>query len=205
MKMMKNFVSGILSGIMVSIGGAAFLMCENRIAGAVLFSVALLSICFMGYSLYTGRIGFMTENHGKEDWSNLMLGLLGNILGTVICGLLMKYAIPALREAANAVCTSKLAQPWYGTLVRGFFCGVLMYIAVAVYRMHKSTLGILFCIPVFILSGFEHSIADVYYFFASDRIGMKTLLFILLVILGNSAGSLAVSWMTGCIRTSDNK
>ena len=198
--MLKKIVSGILSGILVSIGGAVFLSCENRVVGAVLFSVALLSICFMGYSLYTGKVGFMAEKHGKEEWSILLWGLLGNLIGTLFCGLILKFAVPSMRETANTVCQAKLTQPWYGTLVRGAFCGMLMYLAVAIYRNHKSPLGILFGIPVFILSGFEHSIADMFYFACSDQYSLKTLLFIVLVVLGNSAGALLLCAMTVFIR-----
>ena len=71
--MLKKVMSGIAAGIMVSIGGAVFLACENRIAGAVLFSVALLSICMAGYSLYTGKVGFIPEKHDKEAFSVLFL------------------------------------------------------------------------------------------------------------------------------------
>ena len=198
--MIKKTVSGVLSGILVSIGGAVFLVCENRVVGAVLFSVALLSICYMGYSLYTGKIGFMTEKHDREAWSVLLLGLLGNLIGTLLCGLVLKYTIPSMRSAANAVCDSKLLQPWYASFVRGAFCGMLMYLAVSIYRDHKSPLGILFCIPVFILSGFEHSIADMFYFACSDRYLGYTIVFILLVVFGNSAGALLLSWLTGIVK-----
>ena len=198
--MLKKTVSGILSGILVSIGGAVFLACENRVVGAVMFSVALLSICYMGYSLYTGKIGFMTEKHDREAFRILLFGLLGNVIGTILSGLVLKLAIPSMREAANTLAEGKLLQPWYGTLVRGFFCGILMYLAVGIFRGHKTPVGILFCIPVFILSGFEHSIADVFYFACSDVLNLKTILFILLVILGNTLGSLAISWMSGFVK-----
>ena len=194
--MMKKTVSGILAGVLVSIGGAVFLACENKVVGAVLFCVALLSICYMGYSLYTGKIGFMTEKHGKEEWQVLLFGLLGNLIGTLICGFLLKFTIPSMRETANTICSAKLLQPWYGTLVRGTFCGILMYLAVSIYRNHKSPLGILFCIPVFILSGFEHSIADMFYFACSDQYSFYTVVFICLVVIGNSIGALLISWLT---------
>ena len=51
-------LDGVLAGLIVSIGGAELLSCENRIAGAVLFSVALLAICYFSFNLYTGKVGF---------------------------------------------------------------------------------------------------------------------------------------------------
>ena len=54
-------------------------------------------------------------------------------------------------------------------------------------------LGILFCIPVFVLSGFEHSIADMFYFaLAGAMFRPGSLLFLFLVVLGNSAGGLFI-------------
>ena len=84
------------------------------------------------------------------------------------------------------------------TLFRGFFCGVLMYVAVWVYREKKTVVGILFCIPVFILSGFEHSIADMFYFSLAGTVFQgRSLLFLLLVVLGNSLGGLFIPCLQG--------
>ncbi|MBQ6550854.1 MAG: formate/nitrite transporter family protein [Lachnospiraceae bacterium] len=203
--MLKKVGSGIAAGIMVSIGGAVFLACESRIAGAVLFSVALLSICFAGYSLYTGKIGFIPEKHDKEAVSVLLTGLLGNTLGTILCGLLIRYAFSASAETAETICTAKLAQTFFGTLIRGTFCGILMYTAVKIYRDNKSPLGVLFCIPVFILSGFEHSVADIFYFAASGIVSVKAFGFILTVILGNSIGGMLLPVLTGVLSKGDRE
>lgn len=186
----KNILSGISAGLVIALGGSVFLACENRYVGAVLFSVALLCICFKGYSLYTGKVGYIPEAHGKEEWSVLLLGLLGNLIGTYISGVAVKYAIPAIGETALTICTAKLTQTAMSTLIRGIFCGLLMYLAVSIYRDNKTPLGILFCIPVFILSGFEHSIADMFYFAASGIVSWKAFGFIWLVILGNSIGGM---------------
>ena len=203
--MLKKVGSGAAAGIMVSIGGAVFLACESRIAGAVLFSVALLSICFAGYSLYTGKIGFIPEKHDKEAVSVLLTGLLGNTLGTILCGLLIRYAFQASAETAETICTAKLAQTFFGTLIRGTFCGILMYTAVKIYRDNKSPLGVLFCIPVFILSGFEHSVADIFYFAASGIVSVKAFGFILTVILGNSIGGMLLPVLTGVLSKGDRE
>ena len=176
--MLKKIVSGISSGILISLGGAVFLACDNKYVGAALFCVALVCICIKGYSLYTGKIGFIPEKHGKEEFSVLLLGLLGNVIGTVICGYLIRFGLPALGETAEKICTLKLEQTFVSTLIRGFFCGVLMYLAVSIYRDKKTVVGILFCIPVFILAGFEHSVADMFYFAASGIVSLKAFAFI---------------------------
>ena len=188
--MLRKVLSGVCAGLLITIGGSVYLACDDRYAGAVLFSVALLCICLKGYSLFTGKVGFMPEKHGKEEWSVLLLGLLGNLLGTALGGLLIRCALPGLGAAAEALCAGKLTQTGLQTFLRGTFCGMLMYLAVSIYRDRKDIVGILFCIPVFILSGFEHSIADIFYFAAAGSVSMRGFVFIWLVILGNSLGGM---------------
>ena len=200
--MLKKILSGVCAGVCITMGGAVYLAVENRIAGAVLFSVALLCICYRGYSLFTGKVGFLPEKHDKEAFSVLFLGLLGNFLGTLAGGLLVRLALPNLGEAARVLCEAKLVQqPWYGTLIRGVLCGVLMYLAVSIFRDKKTPLAILFCIPVFILSGFEHSIADMFYFAASGIVSGKACLFLWIVVLGNSVGGMLLPLLTGKEKT----
>ena len=195
--MLKKVLSGVQAGIMISIGGAVFLACDNRYIGAALFTVALLTICIKGYSLYTGKIGFIPEKHDKEAFSVLLTGLLGNLIATVICGYLIRFGLPALGSAAETLWAAKLTQAWWQTLIRAFFCGVLMYLAVAVFRDRKTPIGILFCIPTFILSGFEHSIADLFYLAAAGAFSVPSLAFSGLVLLGNAAGAMLLPLLDG--------
>ena len=191
---------GILAGVMVSIGGAVLLSVDNRYIGAALFSIALLVICYFGFNLYTGKVGFLWNTHNRAALSMAFLGLLGNLLGTVLVGVLLAAALPQLREAALAACEKRLTQLPLQTVIRGFFCGILMYSAVWIYREKKTVTGILFCIPVFILAGFEHSVADMFYFALAGLFNVNAIVFILLVVLGNSLGGVfipAVQSLTG--------
>ena len=67
-----------------------------------------------------------------------------------------------------------------------------MYTAVEIFKEKKTPLGIIFCIPVFILCGFEHSIADMFYFGASGIFTAKILTFELAAVLGNTVGGLVL-------------
>ena len=187
--MLNKIASGVCAGILISIGGSVFLSCENKVIGALLFTVALLCICYKGYSLFTGKVGYLPEKADKEAFSVLLLGLLGNAIGTVCCGFLLRVAVPAIGAAAETLCSGKLeTQALWQTFVRAVFCGILMYLAVSIFRDSKTPLAILFCIPVFILSGFEHSIADLYYFAASGIVSLQAFAFLWVVIVGNSVG-----------------
>lgn len=195
---LKKICSGINAGIMIVIGCAVFLACtaktENNsimnVFGAFFFAVALLTICIKGYSLYTGKVGYLPEKHGKEEFSVLFLGLLGNAIACVVFGFMIKYSLPNLQIQAKAICTSKLnSQAFMQTFFRAVFCGILMYVAVSIFRDNKTIAGILFAIPVFILSGYEHSVADIGYFAISGIVSWEAFGFIWIVIAGNSIGA----------------
>jgi nitrite transporter NirC len=191
--MLRKTVSGIFAGIMISIGGSVFLSCMgiNKILAACLFSVALLCICLQGYSLYTGKIGFIVSDHSREAVSTLLLGLLGNVIATLVFGIALGYATPSIKDAAVMICEAKLDQELPAAFIRACFCGVLMYQAVSIFKNHnKNIVGILFCIPVFILSGFEHSIANMFYFSAAGIFSLDVVIYIFVVIAGNSMGAI---------------
>ena len=188
--MLRDTLSGVSAGICIALGGSVFLATDNRVVGAVLFSVALLCICMKGYALFTGKVGFVPEDHGRPALQLLLAGLLGNLIGTFLCGRLLRLGLPALSDAARTICAAKLTQAPAAALIRGVFCGILMYLAVSIWKERQSPLGILFCIPVFILSGFEHSIADMFYFAVSGIVSLKAFLFLWLVIIGNALGAM---------------
>ena len=187
--MLKQTVSGICAGIMIAIGGSVFLSCDNRVVGAILFSVALLCICFKGYALFTGRVGFLPDAHTKADLTGVLGGLLGNAIATTLLGWVVRYATP-VGDKAYLICSAKLDQAVGQTLIRAVLCGVLMYLAVSIYKEGKGIAGILFCVPVFILSGFEHSIANMFYFAASGMVSLQAFGYLWLVIAGNAVGGM---------------
>ncbi len=185
---MRILLSGILAGICVAIGGCVYLNISNNVIAAIFFSIALLMVCYLELHLYTGKIGFVVHNHNKKDLADLGLMLIGNVLGTVCIGLI---PLNIDSEKIETIITNKIALNIPLIFINGFMCGVLMYVAVYIFKNKQSIVGILFCIPTFILCGFEHVIADIYYFVASKTINKDTLIFLAIVLLGNTLGSLA--------------
>ena len=198
--MLRKILDGVSAGLMIVIGCSVYLACEDKVVGAVLFAVALLTICYKGLSLFTGKGGFIPEKYGKEEVSTLLLGLLGNAIATCALGYLIGLALPNLQATAKVAYEAKLTQEWWQTFIRAIFCGVLMYVAVSVYRENKSVVGILFAVPVFILSGFEHSIADMGYFGISGQVSFDAFIFILIVIVGNAVGGMLLPILQGKLK-----
>ncbi len=190
---MKTVFSGIAAGFAVALGGAVYLSCDNKYVGAVLFAVALLAICCLGFALFTGKAGFIVASHTKKDISELLLCLPGNLVGAFLGAKAFAAASPAAVEKAMTACSTRLLQTMPQAFFKALLCGVLMYIAVAVFRKKNSPLGVIFCIPVFILSGFEHSIADMFYFSLSGIVSLDAFIYIWIIILGNFVGSAAIA------------
>ena len=69
-------------------------------------------------------------------------------------------------------------------VLKSFLCGVIMYIAVKMYRC-KPPLGIIFGIPLFILCGLQHSIANVITLGVTKSFDVS----IFIVVIGNFLGS----------------
>lgn len=197
MTFIKNLCSAILAGIMISFGGGVFLACENKVVGALLFSLGLTVILINGFLLFTGKTAYLLEN--KPSYIPYLLTIwLGNILGCMLTGALVMVAKPALAQTASALCKAKLSQSPWQTLILGALCGVLVYIAVDYFKSDKDKkafpkyLLVFTCVPAFILCGFEHSVADMFYFAASSCHALYTwqgILYILLVSAGNLIGA----------------
>ena len=182
---------------MISIGGTIYLSLENKMLGAFLFSIGLFAICTNGYNLYTGKIGYVIENKIKY-LLELLLTLLGNVIGTVSCGYLLSLSRigTSLREKAQLICEIKLNDNLLSIFILAVFCGIIMYLAVDLYKKLNDFgkyMGIFLGITVFILAGFEHCVANMYYFSAADMWSWKTVLYVLVMVLGNSTGSILLA------------
>ncbi len=195
--MKKSILEGTAAGLFISIGGAVYLSCENKVVGAILFSVALLSICLIGLQLFTGKVGMIIWSHTKSDFISLGGCLIGNALGTLAGSFIVGIARPALIDTSATLVANKLAINSYAQIfMASVLCGVLMYTAVWCYKQKNTLSAIFFCVPVFILSGFEHSIADMFYFFLARSFTVPSFLFIVIVVLGNSVGGMLVPLLT---------
>jgi formate/nitrite transporter FocA (FNT family) len=211
MKHLKCFVSGILAGIAIGLGGGIYLTClatianGGRIVGSILFSIGLFLVCSLGLNLYTGKIGYVFENR-KDYLLSLLEMILGNAGGAIGLGYLLSATSlnKLLAETAQTCSLNKIldlgqgGQSWYSCLINAFFCGVLVFLAVDLYKKSENHLikvvGLFGCVTAFVALGFEHCIADMFYFAFSNMWGThfgEAILAMLLFILGNSLGSIA--------------
>lgn len=192
----------IMSGIMIGIGGTIYLMSENKYIGGFLFSFGLFTIIQLGFALYTGKVGYIPEN--KPIYiREVLITLLGNIIGTGITALLIRLTRigDKVHEGAVAAMATKMSDGVLSRLILGFFCGMLMYLAVdnaknCRAKGHDTSLifGTVVPVMLFIFCGFNHSIADCFYLFAAD-VSVSGILYIIVVAIGNALGGMFIPLM----------
>ena len=86
-----------------------------------------------------------------------------------------------------------LIQIWVGNLIgTAIFCNLLIYIAVENYKNNPHPLGkymgIMMGVIVFIVAGFEHCVANMFYFSVANAWSLHTCLYLLIMTLGNLVG-----------------
>ena len=145
-----------------------------------------------GFNLYTGKVGYIAYNFKDVNYIGLViLILVFNLITTYLLGIVCAYAFPAIVEPAKKIYEAKLAAPLLRLLITGIFCGLLMFLAVDTWKK-GSPFGCFIYIPVFIISGFDHSIANMFYFGVSGIINMESIFYIFVVIIGNAIGGMAM-------------
>jgi formate/nitrite transporter FocA (FNT family) len=183
--------SAIIAGICISIGCVVNLR-VGGVAGAVLFSFGLLAVVHYKLKLYTGTAGFI---RAKGDWSMLCTVLVGNIIGCALTALVCTYAQPDILPPDFAIVQSRLVKGPFPCFLLAIGCGFIMTTAVQFGREGKF-LPLLFGVPVFILCGFTHSIADAFYFLAvPDLYSAKLFGIYLAEVLGNFVGCNLYRWV----------
>ena len=194
---MRTIISGILAGLSISIGGTVFLLSGNKILGAVFFTVGLFCVCAFGFSLFTGKVCYVFDNDKKYAFS-LILIWLGNLIGSLAAGLLLLLTRlgPDLIEKATPVCKAKLEQGYLSAFILAFFCDIMIYIGVEGFKSIPHEIGkylaLFFGVTVFVICGFEHCVANMFYFTVGKAWSVEAVFYLLIMTLGNAVGGVSV-------------
>ena len=182
-----NIFKKILAGFLIAIGGYAFLK-VGGIVGAFLFSFGIICVVNLQTPLYTGIAG--TD---EKFWTKIEV-LVYNIIGAGIGAWLMHFTYDSVvLNNISPIIFNKLMSPLYVTLSKAIMCGVIVDISVFLAKRDNSVIPLLIGIPTFIMCGFNHSIADAFYFGIENNLILnygiwKPLLYYLIVVVGNYIG-----------------
>lgn len=194
---MKILFKSFLAGIMIAIGGTVFLSIENKVIGASLFSIGLFGVLIYNLNLYTGKIGYLITNLNLKYIKELIITLIGNFIGACSVGFILRYTriYDKIYEKSLILANAKLNDNILSIFILSIFCGLLMYYAVNGFKKQTDFgkyLVVYLGVAVFILCGFEHCIANMYYFSVADIWSLKTLGYTGIMVLGNSVGSFII-------------
>ena len=225
---LKMLVLGIFAGIFISLAGVAAttiaVTIENptlsRILSAAIFPAGLCMVLIAGSELFTGNtLIIMALLEGKvtpgQMFKNWFFVLLGNTLGTLLVSVLVVYGHTpslygnALAESMVSIAQAKVSLGFGDAFIRGILCNILVCLAVwmsfAAKHVEGKVMISYFPIFIFVLCGFEHSIANMYYLFtgiftateyqiAAEGLNLFTAFFhnLLPVTLGNVVGGCGI-------------
>lgn len=177
------FNKSIGASLLIGLGNYALLKLGSPI-GPIIFAFGLLGVCYMGLNLFTGKCGFLISD--KIKITDLLIILFTNLIAGYLIGLVFSTLDTAVFNAAiEKVKTWDISLPFF---IKSVLCGVIMYIAVYMYK--KGTpLGIIFGIPLFIFCGFQHCIANIITLGVARTFDLS----IVICVLGNFIGSL-IMW-----------
>ena len=207
-KTIKTFILGIGAGAAIGVGSFLFTICASyslKTLGCALFSVGLFTVCFFSLFLYTGKIGYLLDNKEKKKYAfDLLVGYIGNIVGAVLLGYVLRFIFLSFpnqtTEGIKKIVASRMVDigqggsPFVKQLGSSFFCGTLVYLAVHFWKKKWNFMlrtGILvLCVFLFVYFGFEHCIANMFYFSYGNAWNLQSIVNILIVTIGNSLGAL---------------
>jgi formate/nitrite transporter len=219
-KLWHLFFLAVLAGIYISLGGHAFLVALEQgmgkiVAGAV-FGIGLILVVIAEAELFTGNIIMMvgllsSRYHFKKVLENLLIVYTGNFVGAICftllvfkTGLFTAGTEPnSIGQLAIRISEAKMSLSLTECITRGFFCNMLVILAIIMSVFAKDIISKIFCcilpVMVFVASGFEHCVANMYLIpigFIAKGVPLRELYTIFEnifpVTLGNIAGGLFI-------------
>ncbi|EHR72810.1 formate/nitrite transporter family protein [Burkholderiales bacterium JOSHI_001] len=217
MPLLTMSMLGALAGAFIGLGAMMFTLvvsdaslgfAAQRLLGGLVFSLGLVLVVVAGAELFTGNnllamawaSGRVTSAQVLRNW---LVVCSANALGAVALALLVWGAAQAQMNsgavglAAQKIALAKQALPPGEAFFRGVLCNVLVCMAVWMSLAGRSVtdklLAIVFPITAFVAAGFEHSIANLYFFPLAWLLGAPLTLGgvatnLALVIAGNLVG-----------------
>lgn len=155
--------------------------------GSILFALGLMAIVGYKLKLFTGTAGFIKKN----EIGDILVILLGNIIGCFVMGMLTRVSpvVDGIQAAALNIMNTRMESGVIGCGLLAIGCGLLMTTAVNFARQ-KNFIPLLLSVPLFIVCGFPHCVADAFYYMSIpfNTWTVDLLWVYLATVLGNAIG-----------------
>ena len=176
-KISRVFILSVFAGMFIAFAGAASTFAGsivNKFCAAIIFCGGLSMVVVAGSELFTGNNLLMAallkkKITIKQLLKNWVVVYIGNFIGSVLISLLVVYSdsLSSVYESAVATAVSKVSLAFLPALFKGILCNILVCIAVWMSFSSDNTaekiILVIFPVSIFVLCGFEHSIANMYF------------------------------------------
>ena len=201
-------LSSFLAGLFISLGafvsvnvGIDLPLGLSKFIGGIAFSSALILIVLTGLELFTGNVlttfSFLKNKFNWKSFLKLWVVVyIGNLIGCLFTVLLLNSSglCNNLYEKFMAIASMKCSLTFSEAFIRGIFCNMLVCMAVLVANQAKTVqgkiFGIMVPITVFIASGYEHSVANMFFIPMGKANIIQFLHNLIPVTLGNIIGAI---------------
>lgn len=182
-KVWQLLILGILAGLYISLAGHIYMVAleqgMGKIVGGLVFGVGLVLVVLAGAELFTGNVMMLVSTMLslctiRKILKNWVSVCTGNFVGSMACALLIwqsgLFGHPgdptSLGSLAIGVAAAKLKLTFTEAFIRGIFCNILVVLAIILGIIAKDVISkiVALILPVmlFVGSGFEHCIANMY-------------------------------------------
>ncbi len=177
MPIWKMTLLGVFAGAFIALAGVAATFGNvygGKIAGACIFPAGLAMVVVAGSELFTGNnLMAAALLDRKIGWTGLLKNwffvFLGNLIGAVVVAgiVVLSGVFDNISDTVIATANAKVSLGFYEALLRGVLCNFLVCIAVwmafSAETVSGKIIAVFFPIMVFVLCGFEHSVANMFY------------------------------------------
>jgi len=224
----KSITAGIsigLGGLIFSLTNTVFQQYINKssywlelgkIIASDLFSVGLWLVCRFKLMLYTGKIGTIFESNqsvGISYYVQLFIMMILNVAAAYGFGLGVYYLTDYFKSiefvnaymlySLNVITNGKVSINHLKTLFQSFFCGTCVYLSVKAYIVFngnwKAVIILNWFVFIFVYNGFQHCIANSFYFGQStptNQLNKNIFINVAICVIGNCLGTLPVSLLS---------
>ena len=187
---LKILLSAIAAGVSISIGATSYILIENKYLGALAFVVGLLIIRTFKFSLFTGKVYKAKANIRYIIYLSIIW--LVNFIGVALTSAIEMGTrlSTSLYNGSLHIVSVKTNDSLLSLFLLGILCNIMIYLAV-----EGDRIALIYGVSIFVLCGFEHCVADMYYFsIAGTLLNVDNMIRILVVTAGNTAGGLLINF-----------
>lgn len=217
-KVFKTFILSIMAGFLIALAGYASTLVSfsinnfsiSKLLSALIFPMGLILVILLKTELFTGNslliIPLVNKKISlKSLLFNWLLVYIGNFIGCILLSLLIYKSGSLTNETLIntfiGIANKKISYNFINLLILGSLCNILVCTAVFLGVTSKSIVDKIFVIfiPIFlfVLLGFEHSVANMFYLSIASLFGKLNFINLIIynllpVTLGNIIGGILI-------------